>query len=228
METAYEAVYIVDTNLPDDQFTGIIDKYQGVVTRGNGTIDDMDRWEPRRLAYPIKGRREGVYVVMNFRSEPPARDELDRIFRISDDVVRHLIVKQDPAADRFPSRTRAAESERRAQEMAARQAAYPPPVAPAPMTELSAAPAEAAAPTPAVPEPDAATDAGLPPVPALAETAEAQDPQATLAPEATLASQDEPPADAAPAADETAETLADPSSDAAPDEEATGTNASAA
>ena len=75
METAYEAVYIVDTNLPDDQFTGIIDKYQGVVTRGNGTIDDMDRWEPRRLAYPIKGRREGVYVVMNFRSEPPARDE---------------------------------------------------------------------------------------------------------------------------------------------------------
>jgi len=224
METAYEAVYIVDTNLPDEQTTGIIDKYQGVVTRGGGTIDDIDRWEPRRLAYPIKARREGVYVVMNFRSEPPARDELDRIFRISDDVIRHLIVKQDPAADRFPSKTRAAENERRAQEMAARQAAYPPPAAAAPVTELSAPAAAEAAPTPAVPDPAAAMDAGLPPVPSVAETAEAQDPQATLAP------QDETPTDtaeAAPAADEDTEMPANPAP-AAPDEEATGTNASIA
>lgn len=147
METAYEAIYIVDTAHPDEQVRAIIDKYSGVVTRGGGVIDDVDRWEPRRLAYEVKGRREGVYVVMNFRSEPAARDELDRIFRISDDVLRHLVVKQDPNADRFPSRTRAAEYDRREREAAARAAANPPPPAPVPepVTE-PAAPEETAAP----------------------------------------------------------------------------------
>ncbi len=198
METAYEALYIIDTNLPDEQASGIIDKYSGVVARAGGTVDDVDRWEARRLAYEIKGRREGVYIAMNFRSEPPAKDELDRIFRISDDVLRHLITKVDENADRFPSQTRRAETDRREREAAARAAAAPPPPTPAEqatVTELSAAPppvdaaarqeettaaeadaaaptATAAEPTPAVPDPSAATDAGLEPVPASAETAE--------------------------------------------------------
>jgi len=199
METAYEALYIVDTGLPTEQVTAIVDKYQGVVTRGGGTIDDLDRWDPRRLAYEIKGRREGVYIVMNFRSEPAAKDELDRIFRISDDVLRHLIIKQDENADRFPSRTRQAETDRREREAAARAAAAPPPPTPAEqatVTDLSAATppvdetarleeataadaagdnAPAAEATPAVPDPTAATDAGQEPVPAYAETAEATD-----------------------------------------------------
>lgn len=139
METAYEAIYIIDAGLPDEQSQTIIDKYQGVVTRGGGVVDDVDRWDARRLAYPVKGRREGVYIVMNFRSEPAARLELDRIFRISDDVIRHMITKQDDEADRFPSKVRAAEQERREREMAARAAAAPPPVEQQPITDLSAA-----------------------------------------------------------------------------------------
>jgi len=144
METAYEAIYIVDTGLPDDQMNAIVDKYTGVVTRGGGTVDDIDRWEPRRLAYEVKGKREGVHICMNFRSEPAAKDELDRIFRISDDVLRHMVIKADEKADRFPSKARAAENERREREMAARMAAAPPPPATpaeeATVTELSATP----------------------------------------------------------------------------------------
>jgi small subunit ribosomal protein S6 len=142
METAYEATFIVDTTLAEEQVTGVVDKYTGVITRSGGRIEDIDRMEPRRLAYEIKGRREGLYVVVNFTSEPAAKDELDRIFRISDDTLRFMIVKQDKRADRFPSRTRAAEYERREREQAARAAAYPP-AAPAgvqPVTDLSAAP----------------------------------------------------------------------------------------
>jgi small subunit ribosomal protein S6 len=123
METAYEAVYIIDTGLPEEQVNAIVEKYTGVVTRGGGVVDDIDRWEPRRLAYEVKGKREGAHICMNFRSEPPARDELDRIFRISDDVLRFLVIKQDERADRFPSKARAAEQERRDREMAARAAA---------------------------------------------------------------------------------------------------------
>ena len=131
MQTAYETVFILDTANTEEQITATIDKYSGVITRGNGVVDDVDRLEPRRLAYEIKNRREGLYVVLNFTSEPAAKDELDRIFRISDDVLRYIIVKQDKKADRFPSRTRAAESERREREYAARAAANPPaPAAP--------------------------------------------------------------------------------------------------
>jgi small subunit ribosomal protein S6 len=126
MQTAYETVFILDTANTEEQTTATIDKYSGVITRGGGVVDDVDRLEPRRLAYEIKGRREGLYVVLNFTSEPAAKDELDRIFRISDDVLRYIIIKQDKKADRFPSRTRAAESERREREYAARAAANPP------------------------------------------------------------------------------------------------------
>ncbi len=132
MQTAYETVFILDTANTEEQTTATIDKYSGVITRGGGVVDDVDRLEPRRLAYEIKGRREGLYVVLNFTSEPAAKDELDRIFRISDDVLRHMIIKQDKKADHAPSRTRAAESERRDREYAARIAANPPaPAAPA-------------------------------------------------------------------------------------------------
>ena len=175
METAYEAMYIIEANQPEEQTTGTIDKYSGVVTRGGGVIDDIDRMDTRRLAYEIKGRREGLYIIMNFRSEPAAKDELERIFHISDDVLRHMIIKQDPKADRFPSKARAADQERREREMAARMANAPAPAAPpaAPavdtaVTDLAAAPTgdagadaadatAAATPPPAVPAETTAT-----------------------------------------------------------------------
>jgi len=142
METAYEAVFITDAALNQEQADAVVNKYTGVITTNGGEIDDVDRWEPRRLAYEIKGRREGLYTIVNFRSEPATKDELDRIFRISDDALRHLIVKQSAKADRFPSKARAAEIERREREFAARAAAAPPPVitpeAEQPVTELSA------------------------------------------------------------------------------------------
>lgn len=125
-ETAYEAIYIIDAGLPEDQAGGIVTKYNEVIERGGGTIDDIDRGEPRRLAYQVKKRREGAYVVVNFRAPVAAKDELDRIFRISDDVLRYMVLKQDEKADRFPSKTRQVEQERREREAAARLAAYPP------------------------------------------------------------------------------------------------------
>lgn len=159
MQTAYETVMILDTTNTEEQVTAIIDKYSGVITRGDGVVDDVDRLEPRRLAYPIKTRREGLYVVVNFTSEPAAKDELDRIFRISDDVLRYIIVKQDKKADHAPSRTRAAETDRRDREYAARVAANPPapvaaPAEPPTVTDLGATTTDA----PPMPEPAVVVD----------------------------------------------------------------------
>lgn len=122
-QTAYETVFILPTGQADDAVRGTIDKYRGVIENAGGTIDDVDTWEPRRLAYPIKKQREGIYVVVNFLANAEAKNELDRIFRISDDVLRHMIVKQDEKADRYPSKIRAAEAEKRERDMAARAAA---------------------------------------------------------------------------------------------------------
>lgn len=178
-ETAYEAIYIIDAGLSEDQSNGIVTKYNEVIERGGGVIDDIDRGEPRRLAYEVKKRREGAYVVLNFHAPVAARDELDRIFRISDDVLRYLVLKQDEKADRFPSRTRQVEQERREREAAARLAAYPPanrqPVEqpqPQPVTDLAANTANS--PVATVPgtdaAPESATDAADAPALASEDT----------------------------------------------------------
>lgn len=93
----YEAMYIVDPELSEEQLTPIIEKYQKVVADNGGTVGETGKWEQgrRKLAYEVDGRREGMYVLMNFEANPDLPLELDRIFRISDDVFRHAIIRQD-------------------------------------------------------------------------------------------------------------------------------------
>ena len=150
MMTAYEAVLVVETNQSDEHYTAVLDKYRGVISGSGGTVNDVDRWDSRRLAYEIKGRREGVYFIVNFESEAASRNELDRILRISDDVLRYIIVKQDKKADAAPSRSRAAENERREREFAARNTASAPVEAeaatPAPSVETNVTDLSTAAP----------------------------------------------------------------------------------
>ncbi len=152
MQNAYEAMYLIDALLPEDQVTAIVDKYSSIITRNGGEIDDVDVWDPRRTAYEVKGRREARYIVVNFRSDAAAKDELVRLFGISDDVLRSMVIRQDPRADRFPSRARAAEraaeQERRDREAASRPAPVEEPVAEAPAEE-PVSEAEAVVETPA-------------------------------------------------------------------------------
>jgi len=93
----YEAMYIVDADTPDENLDPVIEKYNKVVTDGGGEIVESGTWEKGRrpLAYEIGKKREGLYVLMQFKSDADVPKELDRIFKINDDVVRHLIVRQD-------------------------------------------------------------------------------------------------------------------------------------
>ena len=92
----YESMYIVDANLTDEQVDSIIAKYSSVIADQGGTVNAVGRWDKRRLAYEIQGRREGLYILMFFEAEPAVAKELDRIYRISDDVFRHLITRVEP------------------------------------------------------------------------------------------------------------------------------------
>ena len=95
-ERNYESLYIVDATLTDDQLESIIEKYAKVVVDQGAQVQGAGRWDKRRLAYDVGGRGEGTYILMYFTAESAAVDELDRLFRIADDVFRHLIVRVDP------------------------------------------------------------------------------------------------------------------------------------
>ena len=93
----YEAMFIVDADLTEEQIEPILEKYKTVITNMNGVVGETGKWEQgrRKLAYEIDNRREGMYLLMNFEGTADVPLELDRIFRISDDVFRHVIVRQD-------------------------------------------------------------------------------------------------------------------------------------
>jgi len=93
----YEAMYIVSSDLADEQLEPILEKYKKVVTDMGGVVGDTGKWEQgrRKLAYEIDGHRDGIYIMMNFEAKADVPLELDRIFRISDDVFRHMVVRQD-------------------------------------------------------------------------------------------------------------------------------------
>jgi ribosomal protein S6 len=92
----YETLYIVDSTLTDEQTDAIISKYSTLITEQGGEVQAAGKWDRRRLAYEIKGRREGLYILMYFSGEPAAGKELDRVFRISDEVIRHIILRVEP------------------------------------------------------------------------------------------------------------------------------------
>ncbi len=94
----YEAVYIVDPDMGEEQISTVTNRYKQIVETNGGTVAKVDVWERRKLAYTIKGRTEGIYVVMHFSGPAQAESELRRIFQISEDQMRAMIVRQDEAA----------------------------------------------------------------------------------------------------------------------------------
>ncbi len=97
METTkkYEALYIVPANLTDPEVQAIADRYKEVVEKNGGTVESAKKWDKRKLAYEIEGHREGNYILMHFESSSQVPQELSRLLRINDDVIRHRIYLRD-------------------------------------------------------------------------------------------------------------------------------------
>lgn len=91
----YETIFILDPSFDEETVKVNIEKFKGVIENGGGTVEDVDFWGKRKLAYEIKKISEGYYTLFNFTAGPELPKELDRIFRITDGVIRHIIVKQE-------------------------------------------------------------------------------------------------------------------------------------
>ena len=90
----YEVLYIIDPTLGEEGTAALVEKFKAMV-EAEGTLASVDEWGKRRLAYPINDEEEGVYTVINFTSEPSFPAELDRVYKITEGVMRSLIIAHE-------------------------------------------------------------------------------------------------------------------------------------
>ena len=90
----YETMLVTSSVLDEEASAALIGKFKSLI-EANGTIDSVDDWGKRRLAYPIEDETEGVYTVIKFPSEPDFPAELDRNYRITEGVLRSIIVAEE-------------------------------------------------------------------------------------------------------------------------------------
>ena len=90
----YEAVYIIDPRKNEEDTAALVEKFK-TLCESNATQVEVDEWGKRRLAYPIQDQNDGYYVRLTFTAENAFPAELDRIFRITDGVMRSIIVCLD-------------------------------------------------------------------------------------------------------------------------------------
>ena len=93
----YEVVFIIDPGCDDSQVDREVDTVKELIASGNGTVLDTELWGRRRLAYDIRKKREGTYVLIRFKGDPALLAEMARRFKLNEAILRHLtVVCQEP------------------------------------------------------------------------------------------------------------------------------------
>jgi small subunit ribosomal protein S6 len=133
----YELMVILDPEIDERTVAPSLDKFLNVIRNDGGTIDSVDIWGRRRLAYEINKKTEGIYAVVQLTANASATVELDRQLKLSEAVMRTKVLRAEEAI------AQVAEAAKVAEEKAARKAANPSKPAAAPAAEV-AAPAAAA------------------------------------------------------------------------------------
>ena len=95
MMRKYETIFILHPSLDEEAVKANIEKFKGVIENGGGTVENVDFWGKRKLAYEIAKVNEGFYTLINFEANTELPKELERVFRITDGVIRHIVVKQE-------------------------------------------------------------------------------------------------------------------------------------
>lgn len=91
----YETIFIVAPEFETDAVKELVEKFKGLVEGQGGQITEIDEWGKRRLAYPIDDRREGYYFLMNFTANPETAQDLERVYKITNGLIRYLIINKE-------------------------------------------------------------------------------------------------------------------------------------
>ena len=92
---AYELMVILNPEVEDRAVEPSLSKFLEIVTNAGGTIDNLDIWGRRRLAYEIQKKSEGIYTVVNFTASPETAAELDRVLNLNESVMRTKIIRPE-------------------------------------------------------------------------------------------------------------------------------------
>ena len=90
----YETIFVLDAALEEEKITALSEKFQKLIA-DNATVESVDVWGKRKLAYPIDFKTEGYYVLVNFASAPEFPKELERIYGITDGVMRTITIRKE-------------------------------------------------------------------------------------------------------------------------------------
>lgn len=93
----YELVMVLNPDIVEEDVAAAIERVTVAITTRGGEVAEVQPWGRRRLAYPIKRHNEGNYVLTNLRMDPARAHELESGFMISDDILRHLLIRKDEA-----------------------------------------------------------------------------------------------------------------------------------
>ena len=93
MMNKYEVLYVIDPAMEDEPRKELIERFSGLITGNGGTVDKIDEWGKRRLAYPINFKNEGYYVLLHMTAAPEFPRELERNLQISDQIMRYLVTR---------------------------------------------------------------------------------------------------------------------------------------
>ncbi len=94
MTRKYEVIYILDPTSGEDAVNATNERIKTLIESG-GTIENIDVWGQRRLAYEIDDRKEGFYVLIDFTADPEFPRELERVLKITEGVLRYLVIRTD-------------------------------------------------------------------------------------------------------------------------------------
>ena len=92
---AYELLLLLNPSLEEEARAAVLDRIQGVITADGGVVDAVDGWGKRKLAFEIDKLTEGEYVLVDFHAIPAAIAEIDRVLRITDSVIRFMLVSRE-------------------------------------------------------------------------------------------------------------------------------------
>jgi small subunit ribosomal protein S6 len=91
---SYETLFVIDADLTEEETKALVEKFQKLIA-DNGEISEVNEWGKRKLAYPINDKTEGYYVLINFKSESTLPLELERIFGITEGILRSIVIRHE-------------------------------------------------------------------------------------------------------------------------------------
>ena len=89
---SYEVLFVVDLTPGEEAVKALVEKFTSLIA-ANGTVNEVNEWGKRRLAYPINDMNDGYYVLVNFKSEGAFTLELERVFGITEGILRSIVIK---------------------------------------------------------------------------------------------------------------------------------------